>query len=498
MVGGNKKRRFRALFFVGGRPKRTSSKVGVGWRLAVQRASATKPMEAWTIHVYARCGYHSMVAYKAFLNFGNACVPHISLRAMMASSVRLAVISDLHYRTYSSDNECRPAVSSQGVHDDPMAGLLHYLRKYKTSLEISDGKIADYLLCPGDIADKANEFAFDEGWKKLKELQNALGARHLVASTGNHEVNSRASSDTDRAGNVEVEIDPLKTLQKYHDYPTTAFIESNQRWVYWGRGFEFVEDGEVLILLINSSHYHWTTRMVEFERGRLGEIALAELQVEIKRRVANSSQRLFVALLHHHPIPHQHLSHNLGNIEMVNGPRLIEMLEASGVPWLIIHGHKHHARLIPAQGGHYGPLVFAAGTFGAHLSGTLALETRPQFYMIDAALSPASKSEVSILIRALSWTGSDWVWATKKNHGLPDRCGFKLPRTDPAAIASAIRNVLDSTSNTVLKWDQVMDSVAELKYILPTDIKYVQRALANASVNTVWDDDDWFPSEVSK
>lgn len=416
----------------------------------------------------------------------------------MEFSVRLAVISDLHYRTHSSEGECRPAVSSQGVHDDPMAGLLRHLQKHKESLETSDGQIADYLLCPGDIADKANELAFDEGWKKLKELQNALGARHLVASTGNHEVNSRASSETDLAGNVEIEIDPLKSLQKHHDYPTTAFTENNQRWVYWGRGFEFIEDGNVLILLINSSHYHWTTRTVEFERGRLGDIALAELQIEIKRRVSGSSQRLFVALLHHHPIPHQHLSYDLGNIEMTNGSRLISMLEDSGVPWLIVHGHKHHARLIPAQGGHYGPLVFAAGTFGAHLSGTLALETRPQFYLIEAKLSPSVNSEVSILIRALSWTGSDWIWSTKKNHGLPDRCGFRLPRTDPTAIASAIRNFLDSTSDTVLKWEQVMNAVTELKYILPTDIQHVQRALANASVNTVWDDDEWFPSEVSK
>lgn len=419
---------------------------------------------------------------------------------MEEKTIRIAVISDLHYRTHQSGLACRPSVSDQGQHDDPMVMLIDHLRSESRALVNSDGRIADYLLCPGDIADKASEPAFDEGWSKLKALQQTLSAKHLITSTGNHEIDSRASRESDTPGNVEIELDPLKALQKHSDYPSTAFVQSDRRWIYWGRGYEFIDEEDILFLLINSSHYHWTTRENEFQRGRIGEVALEELRKELRERVKSNASRAFVALLHHHPIPHQDLDVDLGRIEMSNGARLIEALDASGVPWLIIHGHKHHARLLPAQGGPSRPVVFAAGTFGAVLSGKLATQTKQQFYLLDVSvLSQQIRPEAAVRVRALTWSGSNWIWTTKKQHGLPDRCGFRTPQLDIVREVEAIKNFLDQRPETTFfAWQEVVEGHSNLKYLLPSEITVLQRAMDAVGIKYTWKDDDWFPSEISR
>lgn len=418
---------------------------------------------------------------------------------MSPKTLKLAIISDLHYRRHEATNPCRPAIASQGAHADPMSGLLKIIKEQNLSSNSDDHIQADYLLCPGDITDRAGAEPFEYAWGQLKELQEALGARHLITTTGNHEVDSRTGAEYDRPGNTEIITDPLKMLQKLRDYPSTALIKNDRRWVYWGRGYEFIEEEGVLFLLINSSHYHWTTRAIEYERGRIGEVALEELRQEIALKVNSDRNRVFVVLLHHHPIPHQDLDIELGTIEMTNGSRLMQVLGDSGVVWIVIHGHKHHARLITAQGAYARPVVFAAGSFGAQLDGALATKTRTQFYILSAEIEDQSitpKATGTLSVRA--WSGTEWDISTKIAHGLPDGCGFHIPDLDLQQLAEQIKLLISSEESSYLSWSETVRAIPNLKCLMPDQLKRLGSVFDATGIKTTWQKDQWLPKEIAE
>lgn len=414
-------------------------------------------------------------------------------------TIRLAVISDLHFRRHSNEETCRPAAATQGKSTDPVEGLLTLIQNGSAHIGFDDDRIADYLLCPGDIGDMADAAAFNQGWERLKALQKALGAKHLIASTGNHEVSSRASPVDDLAGNVEAEVDPLAAMQSQNDYPSDLLDPDVGRWVYWGRGYEIIETGEMLLVLVNSSHFHPTTRANEFERGRIGEVSLSQLRKELLGRVKSNEDRVFIMLLHHHPIAHESLDVKLGKIPMSNGPNLMEVLAQTGVAWLVIHGHKHFPRLIYSSDEGAGrSVVFAAGSGGAQLTGDVAEKTRLQFYLVEASiLDQRVMPKAEGRFRAYSWIDRAWQPSVRRKEGLPDRCGYRIPEMDFQALGVQIKEALLTSGEKYMKWVELATVVPLLAHILPKDAPTLKKVLASMEVKSTWEDGDYFPKEFS-
>jgi hypothetical protein len=357
---------------------------------------------------------------------------------------------------------------------------------------------ADYLICPGDVTNQASAAGFEAGWEQLKALKTALGAQHLLATTGNHEVHSRATEKDDLIGLSTQSLDPLAVIQRHPDYPCTCLSDAD-RWVYWGRGYQIVEQPNILFLIINSSHFHPTTRANEFERGRISEIALQSLRADLAKRVAADKARVFVAVMHHHPIPHQAGTTPEENIEMHNGSQLIQLLEQTNVAWLVIHGHKHAGRLIIAQGDNNPPMVFAAASFGAMLDGVLATQTHLQFYILhlevcDQSVEPTARGQ----LRAWHWTGTSWETARKYGHGLPDRCGYQRPPFKPQPVLDSLAGTLAAESRPFLKWEEAVEKHRELGYLLPGQVRFMRDMMATKEIKNVWEADAWFPQEVAK
>lgn len=410
--------------------------------------------------------------------------------------LRIAIASDLHYRIHQPGKEPRPETADSGEAGDPMYGLLRMLEKHSSS----DTPLrADYLLCPGDVTNQASPEGFRQGWSQLLKLKDALGAQQLIASTGNHEVASRTSDSDNTIGNSERIIDPLSIVQQFEDYPATCLTD-DQRWIYWGRGFQIIEQPEVVFLVINSSHFHHTTRANEFERGRVSEVALDMLRRDIKDYVDRDRSKAFVALMHHHPIPHQDLEiPNENRIDMVNGTQLMQILEGTDVSWFVVHGHKHHGRLIFSQGGIASPAVFAAGSFGAKLTGAIAMHTALQFYiaeleLFDQGISP----KASVNIRAWHWTNSGWELSTQNRHGLPNRCGYSVPLFDQQVAVAKLKVELEASVSSYWSWDEAINHVPELGHIMPSDTRVLRRIFLAKGIKSTWADGDWFPSEVAK
>ncbi len=411
-------------------------------------------------------------------------------------SIRLAIASDLHYAEPLGGAQSRPAVAKSGDAGDPMHALLELVKKDagREDREL----VADYLICPGDVTNQASAAGFEAGWSQLKALKEALSAQHLLATTGNHEVHSRATAKDDQVGLSTHSLDPLAPIQEHADYPCTC-LSDQERWVYWGRGYQIVEQPNVLFLIINTSHFHLTTRSNEFERGRISNIALRELETDLVKRVAEGIKRAFVAVMHHHPIPHQAGSAPEENIEMQNGSQLIQLLERTNVAWLVIHGHKHEGRIISAQGDINPPMVFAAASFGAMLDGVMATRTHQQFYILeldvcDQSFQPIAKGH----LRAWHWSGTSWELASKYNHGLPDRCGYQIPSFDIESVLNSLVLKLGAEVQPFLKWEEVVEKQPELRYLLPGKVRPLRAMMNSKNIKVVWDSDSWFPQEVAK
>lgn len=413
------------------------------------------------------------------------------------TSIRLAIASDLHYTEPSGTTPSRPATAKSGTAGDPMHALLALVTQDATAGATRQFE-ADYLVCPGDVTNQASAAGFDAGWTQLKTLKTALGAQHLLATTGNHEVHSRATERDNQIGISTQSLDPLAAIQRHPDYPCTC-LSNDERWVYWGRGYQIVEQANILFLIINSSHFHPTTRPNEFERGRISDIALQSLRADLAQRVAADKTRIFVALLHHHPIPHQAGTTPEENIEMYNGSQLIQLLEQTNVAWLVIHGHKHEGRLISAQGGHNPPMVFAAASFGAMLDGMLATQTHQQFYILDLEVCDQSVEPTArCQIRAWHWTGTSWEPARKYAQGLPNRCGYQHPPVNLQPVLDALAGTLAAESGPFLKWEEAVERHPELGYLLPDRVRFMRDMMTKKNIKTAWDTDAWFPQEVAK
>lgn len=413
----------------------------------------------------------------------------------MPKVITFAVLSDLHYKQHGVNATCRPSGATE--HGDPIEELFTFLRDNEEDLQGSHQNIADYLLCPGDICDQADSEAFKVGWEQLKRLREQLGASTLIASTGNHEVDSRADPEHQTRGNSELHIDPIGFLQGISDYPSPLLQNDDRRWVYWGRGYEIIERPDALILLVNSSHYHNTTQPNEYERGRFNDAALDELRTDLKKRVDENQDRLFVALLHHHPIPHDDFDVKLGRIEMFNGQRLMLALKECPVAWLVIHGHKHFPRLVRYDNGS-GPgklIVLGAASAGTNLDG-YAHRTSLQFYLIDAVVSDQQDEPTALgTLRAYSWSGTEWKTAVREPQGLPNGCGYNVPELGMKKIADEVKQSL-SGGDAYSTWEEIVAKVPSLGHLLPSELQNFRRASANKGIVFVWNDEYCLPIEL--
>jgi Icc-related predicted phosphoesterase len=407
---------------------------------------------------------------------------------MSGSRMRIAVITDLHYvlDTTTNPSSYRPQMAN-GQTFDPIERLGNFL----TANAIK----ANVLLCPGDITNQAAHAAFIKGWENLKTLRDKLCAVELIAVTGNHEVDSRASESMKTVGLVEETVDPIGLLQSIEDYPASFLKNPDQRWIYWGRGYEIIEDDDAVIVLINSCHFHITMQPNEYERGKISQVVLDSF----KKRVTElaSSKKFRIVLMHHHPIS-QHDTEGSGQIDMYNGSKLMEILNESYNDWLIIHGHKHDPRLIRAQGAATPPIVFSAGSFGAALSGALATKTKNQFYILEleSIQNVSGTLEMRGRIEAYYWTSTEWRPAIEDEHGLPNGCGF-ANNVNIDEIATDVRDHLQTIPGSFMKWTEICEVLPALNYLMPFEIKKLRYLLGRLKVNLGGDSRLSFPTELS-
>lgn len=374
---------------------------------------------------------------------------------MTPNLIRIAVASDLHAHSNSdpSPSHLNISMPESLTFQHPISALLELIRAEKL--------VADILLSPGDLGDKADAEGIAYAWAALGKLASALECGMFAATAGNHDLDSRFKENDHNPTHI------LKGLVPSFPLQNDALDDK-----YWSRAYAIRDIGPMRIVLLNSSSSHGYGE-IEKNHGRVDDLTLKGLAKDLR---ALGPASVNILLCHHHPHHHSELS--LGEADvMKQGQQLLDMLGCGEYGrWLVIHGHKHHPKIAYAAGGSSSPIVFAAGSLCAILSGLLQTAARNQFYLIEIDPSACQKYGLVGTIRSWDWSpGNGWIKASTLSSGLPALSGFGN-RQDPMLLANEVAAIVNQSIDTV-SWTEIAERVREVGFLLPQDLAALVKVL---------------------
>lgn len=400
------------------------------------------------------------------------------------TNLRLAIISDIHADIGDSEDTyvvVQPPVRPRNEH--PIRDLHTYVEA--RSLQ------ADYVLCPGDLSNKASDPGKAYAWLQLHELAHRLGAAGVFATPGNHDLTTH-----------EPVPDPAATLRLLSpSYPTG---DPNLDDEFWRTGLTIIELDDFRFLLLNSCYDYPTHPGEDASEADLRDYFSIldqggfprELQVRLEDRLASlESRAVNVAMIHHHPLEHESrrvFKDSYG--PMRRGAELVRVLDEHPTcgRWFIIHGHKHVPRLISAAGDSANsPVMLGAASVGGRLWHPIVTVTRNQFHIVEFELdSQEGLAPMRGTIESHMWGfGAGWDLAARRSSGLPARCGFGFP-VDHRALAASVAGYLTSRAIEFEHWEPLIQEIPALRYQGPRDFEMFESQLNSAGLQLMRDAQD--------
>lgn len=375
--------------------------------------------------------------------------------------LRIAVMSDLH--AFSADTSSS-APSFYPVSNYPVNPLSHPVSALKNFIQ-QESISADLLLCPGDMGDKCAHQAITQAWSDLQEIGELLSAQLTLATCGNHDIDSRYLNSNHDARGL------LMTLKPAFPIDDEALFLN-----YWAKNYAVIVRPDYRAVLLNSCAFHGAGKesSKELEHGRISRNTLEWLRASLE---ASGQRNVNILLCHHHPKVHPEIDDEDYEV-MQGGANLLQLLGTGELgKWLVIHGHKHHPKIDYASGGGSAAVVFSAGSFSAHLYPALTgRHITNQFYILEIHLEKIASMGLVGELYAWDWNvGNGWRPALGTNTGLgiPNRSGFGA-NPDVTIVAKTIATHF---KGKVTGWDDVMQAIPELPYMLPSVIAVLNKLL---------------------
>lgn len=381
---------------------------------------------------------------------------------MAKRQVRLALLSDLHAFHPLGTGKGAPSFlpAHPGIADpDPFGDLDKLIEK--------ESLHADLVMCGGDISDKADFRGFQYAWSKLHSLKQKLKATELVATCGNHDLNSRLID-------VAEDPDPKGALQTLS--PRFPFENEGLTDRFWSRNFALVHPlPGVRVVVLNTSAYHGGMEH-EIDHGRVSERTISAITNELKQL---DSADLNVLLCHHHLRPLRGLWGTAPDSEfMKKGGELLNALtQCTASPWLTLHGHRHipnlEHTLDPSS------VVVGASSFSGQMQGRFN-----QFHLLDVEVDPTGAVPLKGAVETWSWniTGG-WQSRPVNNddEGFPPLCGFGSTLL-PRAMVAKIEDVVNSSPG-YMEWAEVIACVPDIRFTTPAHFRQVEQLLGDKKIN---------------
>lgn len=379
--------------------------------------------------------------------------------------IRLAVLSDLHAAPRAVDT---PTSEVKLFCDDNVyAPNEHPIAALKLLIDEEHLK-ADFVVCPGDMTNRASSQAVTYVWRELNSLKAKFFADELIATVGNHDIDSR-----DRAGNDF----PRELLMQLHPrFPTQDDRLADH---YWAHGYCIICSGSTRFLVLNSCWLHESHG--DINRGAVTKYTLEKLRQDLAATAPNS--QLDIAVCHHHPHPHSELGLGADDV-MRNGQQFLDLLADQG-SWLVIHGHKHHPKIETAAGQASMPIVFACGSFSGRLEGLNASVSHNYFHLIEAE---TKSDQIRGTVRSWAWVpGNGWRrFATAERQKFSCEFGFGFCG-DLNHLVEAVNSQMAGKSQ--MNWTELCKRVGELKFLMPKQFELVKKKLhTQYNLNVAFDD----------
>lgn len=368
----------------------------------------------------------------------------------MEQKIRLAIVSDLHCHPEAGsfkENDSYLFTDSLRKNDHPIESLQRELK----DIEV------DLIIAPGDFTNKADTQGFISGWNYIIEIKEILKAQDIVATLGNHDVDSGNNYSN-------YSLETAKGIRK--NFPLK---DDHQRDEFWSKGCTFYEHEFCRILVINSCHFHYSRTTAT--GGRVDDDMLNHIDTYLEH---NSDNKILIALVHHHPIPHDR--QKLGEFDLiVNGKELLSKLADYKFD-LLIHGHKHDPLLryhTPIDSSYRLP-IFSSGSFAA-LSNNLWCGSRNFFHILEI-----SKEDSIVNCQINSWTyfpQNGWKYIYDES-AYPPYSGFgNLKRVDEIA-----EEIVKKMTLPFMDWKRIQLLVPEVKYLIPAEMDKLYNELKNKKV----------------
>lgn len=399
------------------------------------------------------------------------------------SSVRLAILSDLHFFLKEDGNTSAAShlpIDSDGDIWGPKRGPKKNPWDDLTTLIQNEGLTADAIVCPGDITTAANQTALKTAWKSLNDLAIAMKAECLYVATGNHDVDSRSQKNRidknpiRELSSTMAPVEALKTLEPPYPYVrlTTGLEEErrNAQSRYFGESFVIADhDPRYRVLIFNSCSEHGHDPF-EYERGTTPASSLRWIEKDLAKL---SDQKINILVAHHPLIPQSSADGDSYSFQS-RGDALIKVLGGHGDAWLILNGHKHNGEVRNAPTGSGTPMtMFSSASFAA-ASDVVEGGYDNQFYIIDVEL--AGDGTLHGKIRAWNWNvGHEWRLAPPGSNGggIFDGCGFGS-KLSAKQIADKISDLVIAGTD---EWSKIRDQLEELMFVMPDALRAAFRIL---------------------
>ena len=389
----------------------------------------------------------------------------------------LLVISDPHAHSANPTDSASPSYFSTNAlyasaRLNPIADISALIRR--TGLPVQ------WILAPGDLGDKADPSSQRHAWMELERIRTEVGARSLIGTTGNHDIDSkRQFPDFDPKSALQALSPPFPISRDCYEAGDQVYIDR-----FWSRNYVVIpdDDHDCTLVILNSSAFHGYSSDSkrppnEHLRGKISPLTLDA----ITNAVASRTSRLNILLLHHHVKTHPWIQD--GNSVMVGGDRLLEMLKSTGKQWLIVHGHQHVPHLSYADGDSLAPVVLSAGSVAAKTYPVRGRHPRNQIHLISLFPDRMDPSGAELLGTVMSWSWTAEVgWReAASDGGLPHMCGFGYRPTSLELRDSIINNIRSATDQQ-LSWSQLGSSIPKLPYLIPDHLDNIVRLLQSSGV----------------
>lgn len=347
---------------------------------------------------------------------------------------KILIISDLHCKVDQDgdrDSLLWVRKPAHPIKANPMSSLVNLIGMNPGKFENTE-----ILLCPGDITDKANPDAFVFGWGKLKDIKTKVGAHKLIATIGNHDVDSR-------------NVDPERAYEFIKAFPDIDFPVDDAASIskFWADKFYITETSNFIVLVYNSSHDHTTP--VKSAQSNIDETTREKILTEMHEYIGNPKIR--VAMCHHHPIAHQNRS--IKDTDIIDGgSELITLLRSLNFK-IVVHGHKHIPRFTEQNG----LAVLGCGTFSS-MTNIGSNGYLPMFHLVE------------INSRLAGGTIDSWVystengWLQKSGQQFPMKTGFGFVG-DLESLASEINIWFGNLSTPLCDFQKVVDQFPSINYL---------------------------------